>query len=102
MDFDMHHFCQPRIILKTTRIMKLSILSLIFMFWHVAVSAGPVAIRANPTGPLEEFHTKFFFGIFISDDDALFSKTFDSGYSRDLVEKYEHSTILFSQHPNSW
>ncbi|KAH8797938.1 hypothetical protein F5884DRAFT_758858 [Xylogone sp. PMI_703] len=51
-------------------------------------SAAPAATIAavNPTGPLEEFHSKFFNGIFISTDDDVFNETFDTGYSRDLVE----------------
>ncbi len=41
----------------------------------------------NPTGPLEEFQYNFFNGLFVSSNETLFQETFDSGYSRDLVEK---------------
>ncbi|KAH8896568.1 hypothetical protein GQ53DRAFT_803475 [Thozetella sp. PMI_491] len=52
----------------------------------VFTGAAPQAALANPTEPLEQFHTKFFFGLFISDDEALFEETFDTGYSADLVQ----------------
>ena len=68
--------------------MKSYIFCLLLALLHVTPSmAAPGVALADPTGPLEQFHTKFFFGLFISDDEALFQQTFDTGYSRDLVEK---------------
>ena len=52
-----------------------------------ALATPLVSRQSYPTAPLQEFHTQFFNGIFVSTNDTLFNETFDNGYSQDLVDK---------------
>lgn len=82
------------------RTMKSYLFLFVFTLLQLAsATTGATTVPSSSTSPLQEFHTKFFYGLFISTDEALFNETYNNGYSPDLVEKYINSG---PQHNVDW
>ncbi len=79
---------------------------LLFILCYTTLSAAaPTSIITAaivaapfPTDPLIQFNTIFFNDLFITTNDTLFTETYNTAYSPDLVEKY---VIPFNRSPLS-
>ena len=55
-------------------------------------TTAAVVATSFPTNPLIQFNTIFFNDLFITTNDTLFTETYNTAYSPDLVEKYVRIT----------
>ena len=79
---------------------------LLFILYYTTLSTAAPTSPATaeveaapfPTYPLIQFNTIFFNDLFITTNDTLFTETYYTAYSPDLVEKYEiplNKTLLY-------